>query len=94
VAPLAVLGASVNPVLGPRQARIKRIRLPVDTRMVDDQDEVDEFEFEFEDEDEDGESLRDRVRRGPILGALLGTTLFAGAVWVVLNSTTTFARRT
>jgi hypothetical protein len=54
--------------------------------MVDDQDEVDEFEFEFEDEFEGYESLRDRVRRGPILGVLLGTTLFAGAVWVVLNS--------
>jgi hypothetical protein len=48
--------------------------------MVDDQDEVDEFEFEFEDEFEGYESLRDRVRRGPILGVLLGTTLFAGAV--------------
>jgi hypothetical protein len=48
--------------------------------MVDDQDEVDEFEFE------DSESLKDRVRRGPILGVLLGTTLFAGAVWVVVNS--------
>jgi len=54
--------------------------------MVDDQDEVDEFEFEFEDEFEDYESLKDRVRRGPILGVLLGTTLFGGAVWVVLNS--------
>lgn len=67
-------------------ARIKRVRLPVDTWMVDDQDEVDELKFEFEDEFEDYESLRDRVRRGPILGVLLGTTLFAGAVWVVLNS--------
>ena len=75
-----------GPVPGPRYARIKRVQLPVDTRMVDDQDEVDEFEFEFEDEFEDYESLRDRVRRGPILGVLLGTTLFAGAVWVVLNS--------
>jgi hypothetical protein len=33
--------------------RNKRARLPVDTWMVDDQDEVDEFEFEFEDEFED-----------------------------------------
>jgi hypothetical protein len=54
--------------------------------MVADQDEVDEFEFEFEDEFEDYDSFGDRVRRGPILGVLLGTTLFAGAVWVVLNS--------
>jgi hypothetical protein len=70
--------------LGSHQA----LRLPVDTWMVDDQDEVDEFEFEFEDEFEDAdyESLKDRVRRGPILGVLLGTALFAGAVWVVLNS--------
>jgi pimeloyl-ACP methyl ester carboxylesterase len=56
----------------------------IDTWRVDDQDEADEFEFE--DEFEDSESLKDRVRRGPILGVLLGTTLFAGAVWVVLNS--------
>ena len=58
------------------------------TRMVDDQDEVDEFEFEFEDEfeDEDHESLKDRVRRGPLLGVLLWTTLVAGATWVVLNA--------
>lgn len=87
-APLAVLDAVGHPALGPREARIKRVRLPVDTRMVDDQDEVDEFEFEDEFEDEGYESLRDRVRRGPILGVLLGTTLFAGAVWVVLNSIT------
>jgi hypothetical protein len=79
---------ALRPVPGPRYARIKRVRLPVDTRMVDDQDEVDEFEFEFEDEfeDEDYESLKDRVRRGPILGVLLGATLFAGAIWVVLNA--------
>jgi hypothetical protein len=77
-----------GPVPGPRWALIKRLRLPVDTLMVDDQDEVDEFEFEFEEEfeDEDYESLKDRVRRGPILGVLLGTTLFAGAIWVVLNA--------
>ena len=58
---------------------IKRVRLPVDTRMVDDQDE-------FEDEFEDHESLKDRVRRGPLLGVLLWTTLVAGATWVVLNA--------
>ena len=76
------------PVPGPRYARIKRARLPVDTRMVDDQDEVDEFEFEFEDEfeDEDYLSLKDRARRGPLLGVLLWTTLVAGAIWVVLNA--------
>jgi hypothetical protein len=58
------------------------------TRMVDDQDEVDEFEFEFEDEfeDEDYESFKDRVRRGPLLGVLLWTTLVAGAIWVGLNA--------
>ena len=50
--------------------------------MVDDQDEVDEFEDEFA----DYESLKDRVRRGPLLGVLLGTTLLAGAIWVVLNA--------
>jgi hypothetical protein len=66
--------------------RIKRARLPVDTWMVDDQDEVDEFEFEFEDEFEDYVSLKDRVRRGLLLGALLVTTLVAGAIWVVLNA--------
>jgi hypothetical protein len=65
-----------------RYACFKRVRLPVDTRMVDDQDEVDEFEDEFE----DYESLKDRVRRGPLLGVLLGTTLLAGAIWVVLNA--------
>jgi hypothetical protein len=54
--------------------------------MVDDQDEVDEFEFEFEDEFEDYVSLKDRVRRGPLLGVLLWTTLVAGAIWVVLNA--------
>ena len=56
--------------------------------MVDDQDEVDEFEFEFEDEfeDEDYESLKDRVRRGPILAVLLGTTIVGGAIWVALNA--------
>jgi hypothetical protein len=75
-----------GPVPGPRYARIKRARLPVDTWMVDDQDEVDEFEFEFEDEFEDYVSLKDRVRRGPLLGALLVTTLVAGAIWVVLNA--------
>jgi hypothetical protein len=58
---------------------IKRVRLPVDTRMVDDQDE-------FEDEFEDYESLKERVRRGPLLGVLLWTTLVAGATWVVLNA--------
>ena len=47
--------------------------------MVDDQDE-------FEDEFEDYESLKNRVRRGPLLGVLLGTTLVAGAIWVVLNT--------
>lgn len=52
------------------------------SRMVDNQDDVDEFEDEFE----DYESLKDRVRRGPLLGVLLGTTLVAGAVWVVLNA--------
>jgi hypothetical protein len=31
-------------------------------------------------------SLKDRVRRGPLLGALLVTTLVAGAIWVVLNA--------
>jgi hypothetical protein len=45
---------------------------------VDDQDEVDEFE--------DYESLKDRVRRDPLLGVLLSTTLVAGATWVVLNA--------
>jgi hypothetical protein len=77
-----------GPVLGPRYARIKRARLPVDTRMVDDHDEVDEFEFEFEDEfeDEDYVSLKDRVRRGLLLGVLLWTTLVAGAIWAVLNA--------
>lgn len=50
--------------------------------MVDNDDEVDEFEDEFE----DYESLKDRFRRGPLLGVLLGTTLFAGATWVVLNT--------
>jgi hypothetical protein len=54
------------------------VRLVVDTQMVDDQDEVDEFE--------DYASLKDRVRRGPLLGILLGTTLVAGLVWVVLNA--------
>ena len=56
--------------------------------MVDNQDDVDEFAFEFEDEfeDEDYLSLKDRVRRGPLLGALLVTTLVAGAIWVVLNA--------
>ena len=56
--------------------------------MVDDQDEVDEFEyeFEFEDEFEDDVSLKDRVRRGPLLGALLVITLVAGAIWVALNA--------
>ena len=61
---------------------IKRIQMPVDTRTVDNHDEVDEFEDEFE----DYESLKDRVRRGPLLGALLWTTLVAGASWVVLNA--------
>jgi len=45
---------------------------------VDDQDEVGGFE--------DYESLKDRVRRGPLLGVLLSTTLVAGATWVVLNA--------
>ena len=45
---------------------------------MDSDDEVDEFE--------DYESLMDRVRRGPLLGVLLGTTLVAGAIWVVLNA--------
>ena len=49
---------------------------------MDDHDEVDEFEDEFE----DYESLKDRVRRGPLLGVLLVTTLVAGAIWVVLNA--------
>ena len=56
--------------------------MPVDTWMVDKHDEV----FFFLDEFEDYESLKDRVRRGPLLGVLLGTTLFAGAPWVVLNA--------
>ena len=63
-------------------ARIKRVRLPVDTRTVDDHGDVDEFEDEFD----DYESLKDRVRRGPLLGVLLWTTLLAGATWVVLNT--------
>jgi hypothetical protein len=46
--------------------------------MVDDQDEVDEFENYV--------SLKDRVRRGPLLGVLLVTTIVAGAIWVVLNA--------
>ena len=50
--------------------------------MVDNEDEVDEFEDEFE----DFESLKDRVRRGPLLGVLLWTTLVAGASLVVLNA--------
>ena len=62
--------------------RIKRVRLAVDTRMVDNHDEVDELEDEFE----DYESLKDRVRRGPLLGFLLATTLVAGTIWVVLNA--------
>jgi hypothetical protein len=61
---------------------IKRVQLLVDTRMVDNQDDVDELEDEFE----DYESLKDRLRRGPLLGVLLGTTLVAGATWVVLNA--------
>jgi hypothetical protein len=70
-----------GPVPGPRYARIKRVQLPVDTRMVDDQDEVAEFEDEFE----DYVSLKDRVLRGPLRGICLWTVLIAGAVWVVLN---------
>ena len=50
--------------------------------MVDNHDEDDEFEDEFE----DYESLKDRVRRGPLLGASSGLTLVAGAVWVVLTT--------
>ena len=50
--------------------------------MVDNDDEADEFEDEFEDH----ESLKDRVRRGPLLGVLLWTTLVAGGTWVVLNA--------
>jgi hypothetical protein len=46
--------------------------------MVDDQDESDEFE--------DHQSLRDRVRRGPLREVLLWTMLVAGAIWVVLNA--------
>jgi hypothetical protein len=57
---------------------IKRVQLLVDTRMVDNQDDVDEFE--------DYESLKDRLRRGPLLGVLLGTTLVAGVIWLVLTA--------
>jgi hypothetical protein len=56
---------------------IKRIQLPVDTRMVDKQDDVDEFEDEFE----EYMSLKDRVLRGPLRGICLWTVLTAGAVW-------------
>jgi hypothetical protein len=56
--------------------------MAVDTAMVDNRDEVDEFEGDFE----DNESLKDRVRRGPLPGVLLVTTLVAGAVWVVLKA--------
>lgn len=63
---------------GPAHARIKRVRLPFDTRTVDNQDEVEESE--------DYESLRDRVRRGPLREVLLWTILVAGAIWVVLNA--------
>jgi hypothetical protein len=47
-------------------------------KPVDDQDEVDE--------PEDRQSLKGRVRRGPLLGALLWTMLVAGPIWVVLNA--------
>ena len=57
---------------------IKRVRLPVDTRTVDNQDEVEASE--------DYESLSDRVRRGPLREVLLWTILVAGAIWVVLNA--------
>jgi hypothetical protein len=62
----------------PAHARIKRVRLPLDTRTVDNEDEVEESE--------DYERLRDRVRRGPLREVLLWTILVAGAVWVVLNA--------
>jgi hypothetical protein len=52
--------------------------MAVDTPMVDNRDEVDEFE--------DHKSLKDRVRRGPLLGVLLVTTLVAGSIWVVIKA--------
>jgi hypothetical protein len=49
-------------------------------------DEDDLVEWEDLDEWEEHESLEDRIRRGPLLGALLWTAIIAGAVWVVLNA--------
>jgi hypothetical protein len=49
-------------------------------------DEDDLVEWEDLEEWDDHESFEDRIRRGPLLGALLWTAIIAGAAWVVLNA--------
>ena len=49
-------------------------------------DEDDLVEWEDLEEWEEHESFEDRIRRGPLLGALLWTAIIAGAVWAILNA--------
>lgn len=67
-----------RPRRGPRYAHIKRVRLPVDTRMWTTKMRLKNPRTM--------RILRDRVRRGPLREVLLWTMLVAGAIWTVPNA--------